>query len=61
MALPIPLALTQTRAQEVEAHTQRDSDINEIETGAERVTDISTFLNIKNPKFSPKTTTATPA
>ena len=67
MALPVPLALTQTLVQEPEeAHTldtQREAD-NEIETGAEteRVPDISTFVNIKSPvtKYSPRTTSTTP-
>ena len=61
VALPVPLALTQTRAPEPEeAQTQSDSD-NEIETGAESVTDISNFVNIKIPvpEFSPKTTITT--
>ena len=62
MALPVPLALTQTRAPEPEEAqtTQSDSD-NEIETGAESVTDISNFVNIKIPvpEFSPKTTITT--
>merc|ERR1711976_655196 len=54
--LPVPLALTETP----EPETQSDTD-NEIETGAESVSDISNFVNIKIPvpEFSPKTTITT--
>merc|ERR1712110_728911 len=53
VALPVPLALTQTRAPEPEEA--------QIQTGAESVTDISNFVNIKIPvpEFSPKTTITT--
>ena len=58
--MPVPLALTQTRSPEPEVQTQSDTD-NEIETGAESVSDISNFVNIKIPvpEFSPKTTITT--
>ena len=52
--LPVPLALTQTRAPE-----DRDNEIETTAVADDIVRDIANFVNLKVTEVSPKTTTTT--
>ena len=54
VSLPVPLALTQTRAPEA-----RDNEIETAAVAEDIVRDIANFVNLKVTEVSPKTTTTT--